>query len=49
MYGEQVFAQPKPNLLNVLLFYDHPTVADRMHVCATYDPWSEGRSPRYVK
>lgn len=49
MYGEQVFAQPHPNPINVFIFYDHPTVADRMHFCATYDPWSENRPPQFVR
>jgi STE24 endopeptidase len=49
MYGEQVLAQPHPNPINVFMFYDHPPVADRMHLCATYDPWSENRSPQFVK
>jgi len=49
MYGEQVFAEPDPNRVKVLLFYDHPAVADRVHLCLTYDPWSKGESPQFVK
>ncbi len=49
MYGEQVFAEPDPNPVNVFLFYDHPPVADRVHLCLTYDPWSKGESPEFVK
>jgi len=49
MYGEQVFVEPDPNPLNVFLFYDHPPVADRVHLCLTYDPWSKGESPQFVK
>jgi STE24 endopeptidase len=48
-FGEQVFVDPHPNPLNVFLFADHPTVADRVHLCAIYDPWSAGQSPRFVK
>lgn len=49
MYGEQVFAEPDPNPVKVFLFYDHPAVADRVHLCLTYDPWSKGESPQFVK
>ncbi|HLK03161.1 MAG TPA: M48 family metallopeptidase [Candidatus Acidoferrum sp.] len=49
MYGEQVFVEPDPNPVNVFLFYDHPPVAERVHLCLTYDPWSQGRSPQFVK
>ncbi len=49
MFGEQVFVDPDPNPVNVFLFFDHPTVKDRVHLCVTYDPWSKGESPQFVK
>ncbi len=49
MYGEQVFVEPDPNPINVILFYDHPPVAHRVNLCLTYDPWSNGQSPQFVK
>lgn len=49
MYGEQVFVDPDPNPVNVFLFFDHPTVKHRVHLCVTYDPWSRGESPQFVK
>ena len=49
MFGEQVFVDPDPNRVNVFLFFDHPTVKDRVHLCVTYDPWSTGQSPQFVK
>ena len=49
MFGEQVFVEPDPNPVNVLLFYDHPPVAHRVNLCLTYDPWSKGQSPQFVK
>jgi len=49
MFGEQVFVDPDPNPVNVFLFFDHPTVKDRVHLCVTYDPWSKGQSPHFVK
>ena len=49
MFGEQVFVDPDPNPVNVFLFFDHPTVKQRIRLCATYDPWSKGESPLFVK
>ncbi len=47
--GEHVFVDPHPNPIDVLLFYDHPTVTDRIHLFVTYDPWSKGQQPQFVK
>jgi STE24 endopeptidase len=49
IYGETVLVDPDPNPINVLLFFDHPTVADRIHLGVTYDPWSKSESPQFVK
>jgi len=49
MFGEQVFVDPDPNPVNVFLFFDHPTVKDRVHLCVSYDPWSKGQSSQFVK
>jgi Zn-dependent protease with chaperone function len=49
IYGEAVLVDPDPNPIQVFLFYDHPPVRDRVHLCATYDPWSRGESPQFVK
>lgn len=48
-YGEKALVDPDPNPVQVFLFYDHPTVTSRIHLCVTYDPWSKGESPRFVK
>jgi len=48
-FGEKVFTDPDPNPVNVFLFFDHPTVSDRIHLFVTYDPWSHGKQPRFVK
>jgi len=48
-YGEKVFIDPDPIPLGVFLFYDHPTVAARIRLFATYDPWSKGEAPKFVK
>jgi STE24 endopeptidase len=48
-YGENALVDPDPNPIQVFLFYDHPTVTSRIHLCVTYDPWSKGESPQFVK
>ena len=48
-YGETVLIDPDPHPVNVFLFFDHPTVSDRIHLGVTYDPWSKGESPQFVK
>jgi len=47
-YGENALVDPDPNPVQVFLFYDHPTVTSRIHLCITYDPWSKGESPQFV-
>jgi STE24 endopeptidase len=48
-YGELVLDDPSPNPIRVFLFYDHPTTTDRIHFFVTYDPWSHGQQPQFVK
>lgn len=47
--GENWLEYPYPSRLAVLWDWDHPPIADRMHFALTYDPWSKGESPRFVK
>jgi len=47
--GESFLADPDPNPVNVFLFYDHPPISDRVKLCLTYDPWSKGQQPQFVK
>jgi STE24 endopeptidase len=47
-FGEIALADPDPNPIQVLLFFDHPAIASRIHLCVTYDPWSKGESPQFV-
>jgi Zn-dependent protease with chaperone function len=49
IYGEAVLVDPDPNPIQVFLFFDHPPVRDRVRLCVTYDPWSKGESPQFVK
>jgi STE24 endopeptidase len=48
-FGEMVFVEPNPNPVDVFVFFDHPTVRDRIHLCVTYDPWSKRETPQFVK
>ncbi len=48
IYGETVLVDPDPNPVNVFLFFDHPTIADRVRLGVTYDPWSKGETPQFV-
>ncbi|HYA24780.1 MAG TPA: M48 family metallopeptidase [Terriglobales bacterium] len=47
--GEVDLADPDPNPLNVFLFYDHPSIPDRVRFCLTYDPWANGGQGEFVK
>jgi Zn-dependent protease with chaperone function len=49
IYGQAVLIDPDPNPIQVFLFFDHPPVRDRVRLCATYNPWSKGESPQFVK
>jgi len=48
-FGELVLDDPTPNPLRVFLFYDHPPTSDRVRFFITYDPWSHGQQPQFVK
>lgn len=48
-FGETVMEDPEPNRVRVFLFYDHPPVVDRVRLFVTYDPWSKGEAPQFVK
>jgi STE24 endopeptidase len=47
--GEVDLSDPDPNPLQVFLFYDHPSIPDRIHFCLTYDPWANGGHGEFVK
>jgi len=47
--GESFLADPDPNPVDVFIFYDHPPISDRVRLCLTYDPWSKGEQPQFVK
>ena len=47
--GEMNLLDPDPSTFIKVWFYDHPTRPERIHFVATYDPWSKGEAPKYVK
>lgn len=47
--GEVDLADPTPNPVQVFLFYDHPTIAERVQFSLTYDPWAKRAQGEFVK
>jgi Zn-dependent protease with chaperone function len=47
--GEVDLADPNPNPVDIFLFYDHPAIPDRVRYSLSYDPWSKGEQPEFVK
>jgi Zn-dependent protease with chaperone function len=47
--GEIDLDDPAPNAFVRFWLYDHPATPGRMLFAQRYDPWSEGKSPKYVK
>lgn len=47
--GERSLDYPYVGKVAEFWLWDHPTIPDRMRFVQTYDPWSEGKSPEFVK
>ncbi len=47
--GELDLSDPNPPAFITFWLYSHPPVADRLVFAHTYDPWSKGEPPKYVK
>jgi len=47
--GEVGLADPNPPPLITFWLYSHPPLAERLVFAHTYDPWSKGEQPKYVK
>ncbi len=47
--GEVDLEEPNPSTAVKLWFYNHPPLDERMRFAQTYDPWSLGRAPEFVK
>jgi STE24 endopeptidase len=47
--GNVNLADPEPSPARIFLLYDHPAIPDRIRFALTYDPWSKGQQPEFVK
>jgi STE24 endopeptidase len=47
--GEVDLEEPNPSTAVKFWFYNHPPLDERMRFAQSYDPWSEGRAPEFVK
>ncbi|MGC1187513.1 MAG: M48 family metallopeptidase [Candidatus Acidiferrales bacterium] len=47
--GEVDLEEPHPSSIDKLWFEDHPSVDERIRFARSYDPWSKGQSPGFVK
>ena len=47
--GEMDLADPNPPAFITFWLYSHPPLADRLVFAHSYDPWSRGKAPKYVK
>lgn len=49
LLGDVDLADPEPNPVDVVLFYSHPSIPDRVQFALRYDPWSHGGTGEFVK
>jgi len=47
--GQEDLSDPNPPSFITFWLYSHPPLAERLVFAHSYDPWSKGQSPRYVK
>jgi Zn-dependent protease with chaperone function len=47
--GELDLSDPNPPSFITFWLYSHPPLAERLVFAHSYDPWSKGESPKYVK
>ena len=47
--GELDLADPNPSEFITFWLYSHPPLGDRLIFAHSYDPWSKGESPKFVK
>ena len=47
--GDLDLADPNPSCFITIWLYSHPPLADRLKFAHSYDPWSKGEAPRFVK
>ncbi|HYB60125.1 MAG TPA: M48 family metallopeptidase [Methylomirabilota bacterium] len=49
LLGEVDLEAPNPTWFEKQWFYDHPPLDERIRFARSYDPWSKGESPEFVK
>jgi STE24 endopeptidase len=49
LLGEVNLSDPNPSKFIQFWLYDHPSINDRVVFAQSYDPWSKGQSPQFVK
>jgi Zn-dependent protease with chaperone function len=47
--GELALDYPYPSRFVVFWYYDHPPISERVRFAHSYEPWSKGQPPKYVK
>jgi STE24 endopeptidase len=47
--GDVDLADPNPSKFITFWLYSHPPLGERLAFARSYDPWSKGQSPRFVK
>jgi Zn-dependent protease with chaperone function len=47
--GDGNLEEPAPSPLVEWWFYNHPSTAERIRFADTYNPWTKGQSPQFVK
>jgi len=47
--GDADLEEPAPSWLTKVWFYTHPSIEERILFSRSYDPWSKGQAPEFVK
>lgn len=47
--GEVDLEEPHPSWIDKIWFEDHPSIDERIRFARSYDPWSKGEAPAFVK
>ena len=47
--GEESLDDPTPHPLVEFWTFSHPPIAERARFAAAYDPWAQGKQPRYFR
>ena len=47
--GEADLEEPNPSRIDRIWFETHPSIDERIRFARSYDPWSKGEAPRFVK